>query len=188
MAFAASNLLIWFTYYLMIIFIARLNPGTMFKKSLSSIINAAATCSTAAAIPDEMKTAQKLGISEKMYSFLVPLGTITCKNCFCLFLSVLTLSIANCYGIEVTLSQILLIGFYSIFLPMAMPGIPSVGVIAMSSLLVLAGCPIDGLSVVALIDPIEDIIDTVSIVMLNLISTLIVAKSENEFDIKKYNS
>ena len=188
LAFAASNLLIWFTYYLMIIFIARLNPGTMFKKSLSSIINAAATCSTAAAIPDEMKTAQKLGISEKIYSFLVPLGTLICKNTLCLILSILTISIANCYGIELTLSQIFLIGIYSIFLPMAMPGIPGILLIAMSSLLALAGCPMDGLSVVAVVDPLADMACTVSTVMLVLVSTLIVAKSENQIDIEKYNS
>ncbi|MBR6900686.1 MAG: cation:dicarboxylase symporter family transporter [Synergistaceae bacterium] len=134
------------------------------------------------------KTFQKLGISEKMYSFLVPLGTITCKNCFCLFLSILTLSIANSYGIEVKLSQIFLIGFYSIFLPIAMPGIPGIGLISMSSLLVLAGCPMDGLSVVAVVDPFTDIAHTTSMVMFVLISTLIVAKSENQIDIGKYNS
>ena len=188
LAFAASCILIWVTYYLMIIFIARLNPGTMFKKSLSSIINAAATCSSAAAIPDEMKTSQKLGISEKIYSFLVPLGTLICKNTLCLILSILTLSIANCYGIELTLSQIFLIGIYSIFLPMAMPGIPGILLIAMSSLLALAGCPMDGLSVVAVVDPLADMASTVSTVMLVLVSTLIVAKSENQIDIEKYNS
>ena len=188
LAFIISDMLVFVTYYLMIAFIARLNPAVMFKKSVSLMITAFTTCSSTAAIPDGMKTAERLGISEKMYSLLIPLGTLICKNGLCLSLSVLTLSTANMYGIEVSLTKIFLIIFYSILLPLAMPGTPGVGLIALSSLFVLTGCPLDGLSFAVVIYPIRDMFSTTTIVVDTAVSTLIVAKSENQLDIEKYNS
>ena len=184
----ASDVLLLITYYLMIAFIARLNPSVMFKKSVPLMITAATTCSSTASIPEGMNTSQKLGISEKIYSFLFPLGTIICKSTLCLILSVVTLSTANIYGIELTLSKSFVICFYSILLPMTMPGIPGASIIILSSMLTFAGCPLEGVSIAVVIGPILDMIDTAIIVMGILVSTLIVAKSENQLDIEKYKS
>ncbi len=188
LVFVVSNALIFVTYYLMVAFIARLNPAVMFRKSVSLMITAFTTCSSTAAISDGMKTSEQLGISKKIYSFLIPLGTLICKNAFCLFLSVLTLSTANMYGIEVSLTKIFLIIFYSILLPLAMPGMPGAGLIALSSLFALTGCPIDALSFAVMFDIIIDMLHTTIMVIGVLTSTLIVAKSENQFDIEKYKS
>ena len=187
-AIATTYVVVWITFYVMIVFIARLNPAVTFKKSFSSIITAITTCSSAASIPEEMKTSQKLGIYEKMYSFLIPLGTLIGKNAFCVFLAVVTLSVANMYGVEITLSKIFLVSFYSLVSPIAMPSMPGVGVIALSSIFVLVGCPLEGLAIEACIEPVVDMFGTALMVMGTLVSTLIVAKSEDQFDIEQYKS
>lgn len=184
----AANALILATYCLMIAFIARLNPAVMLKKSVPAVITAFTTSSSAAAMPDGMKVSGQLGISEKMYSFLIPLGTLVSKNSLCLFISVLTLSVCNMYGIELALPKIFSIIFYSILLPMTMPGIPGLGIIALSSLFALADCPVSGLFVAVLIDPVMDMFRTVLHVLSSLTSALIIAKSENQLDIEKYKS
>ena len=187
-AIAITDVLIWIIYYVMIAFVARLNPSITFKKSFSSIITAMTTCSCAASIPEEMKASQKLGISEKISSFLISLGTLIGKNAFCVFLAVITLSVANMYGIEITLSKIFWVSFYSLVLPIAMPSMPGAGIIALSSIFVLVGCPLEGLAVVMCVESFTDMFHTATEVMSILVSTLIVAKSENQFDIEKYKS
>lgn len=141
-----------------------------------------------ASMPAGMESAKKLGISEKMYSFLIPLGTLTSRNAIGMFVYIITLVTANMYGIEITLSKMFLIGIYSIILPIVIPAIPGAFIIICSSLFVSAGCPLDGLALIVAVDSIIDMFATTSTTMSTLLSTLIVAKSENQFDIEKYKS
>ena len=183
-----ANALIFFTYYLMIALFTRLKPSITFKKAVPLIMTAFTTCSSSASIPECMKTAKNLGVSEKISSFSVPFGTIFCKNTLCLFLFLLTLITANMYGIEMTFSTILLTGFYSSVFPILVPGIPGVTIIALSSIWGLIGFPLDNIAIAVAVEPFTDMGDTLTIVLAILTSTLLVAKSENQLDIEKYKS
>ncbi len=188
LTYSAALVLIFFMQYLMVAFISRLNPGIMLKKALPLTITALTTCSSVASIPEGMKTAQKLGIAQKIHSFLIPLGAVVCRSTFCAFICLVTLAIANMYGIDMTSSQLFLVGLYSIILPIIIPGIPGVDIIAVSSILVSIEVPIDGIGIVAAISSIADPLSTALTVISILALTLVIAKSENMLDVEKYYS
>jgi len=185
---SAGYALLWIKYYFMLLFIARLNPFTVFKKAITLIITSLTTCSSVASIPAGMESAKKIGVSEKIYSFLIPLGTLTTRNANCLFLYIITIVTANMYGVEITLSKMFLVSIYAIILSIVIPSIPGGLIITCSSIFVSIGCPLDGLGIIIALNSVMDMFVTTSATMSTLLSTLIIAKSENQLDIEKYKS
>ncbi len=181
-----ANILIYVAYCLMILFIARLNPVHMFKKAASAMITAFTTTSSISTIPESMKASNNMGISSSVYSLTIPLGTILCKNSFCMYLALNTLAIANMYGVEVNAAKLFSIAFSTVVFAVAMPPLPGMGIIALSLFLSSVDCPLDGIAISLGIDPIADMLDTILVVMAVITSTLIIAKTEKQLDIKKY--
>ena len=90
----------------------------------------------------------------------------------------MVLSLANIYGIEMPFSKVLSVILSTVILVLAMPGIPGVSIIILSSLLIMSGCPVDALGMVIGIDPIVDMLATPVGVFGVLVLVLVVAKSE----------
>ena len=167
------------------IFIARLNPVTTLKKTSSLLITAFTTSSSTASVPEANKAAQELGISNKIYSFALPIGIFLSRSSMCLNTVMLLFSIANMYGIELGIAQIFSIGISTII---AVTAIPGSGIIALSSILASSDVPIDGLSVVVGIYPIMDMFN-IAVKMFSIMTLiLIIAKSENQIDVEKYKN
>lgn len=90
----------------------------------------------------------------------------------------MVLSLANIYGIEMPFAKVLSLILSTVILVLAMPGIPGVSIIILSSLLIMSGCPVDALGMVIGIDPIVDMLATPIGVFGVLVLVLVVAKSE----------
>ena len=165
-----------------------LSPIVMLRKSLPLIITAFSTCSSIAAIPDGMKCAEDMGVSREIYSLSIPLGTSICKAAFPISFVVFTLSAANMYGIELSMSSMISLAFSVIVLTISTPGLPGAATIAMSALLTQAGCPLDFLGIAISVAAIEDLFNTPSTCMANIASTLIAADGGDLIDREKYNS
>ncbi len=165
-----------------------LSPIVMLRKSLPLVITAFSTCSSIAAIPDGMKCSEDMGVSHKIYSLSIPLGTSICKAAFPISFVVFTLSAANMYGIELSMSSMISLAFSVIVLTISTPGLPGAAVIAMSALLTQAGCPLDFLGIAISVEAIEDLFHTSTTCMGNIACTLIAADGGNLIDREKYNS
>ena len=64
------------------------------------------TCSSAAALPVNMKNSQeKLGVSRDVSSFVLPLGATINMDGTALYMGVCSLFIANVFGIDLTYGQ-----------------------------------------------------------------------------------
>jgi len=90
--------------------------------------------------------------------------------------------LTNIYGIDMPFAKSLSVILSTVILVIAMPGIPGVSLIILSSLLIMSGCPIEGLGMVVGIDPIVDMMATPIAVFGVLVLVLIVAKSEKLLD------
>ena len=165
-----------------------LSPIIMLRKSLSLIITAFSTCSSIASIPDGMKCSEDMGVSQKVYSLSIPLGTSICKAAYPIVMSVFTLSAANIYGVELSTSTMFSLAFLVIVLTIATPGLPGADLIALSALLAQAGCPLDFLGIAVSIEPIDDLVNTPTTCMANIASTLIAADGAGLLDREKYNA
>lgn len=165
-----------------------LSPFVMLRKSLPVIITAFSTCSSIAAIPDGMKCCEDMGISRKVYSLSIPLTTSICKAGFPITFAILTLSGANMYGVEMSVSSLISLAFSIIVLTVSTPGLPGAGIISMSALFTQTGCPLEFLGIAISTEALEDLFNTPTTCMGNIACTVIAADGGNMIDREKYNS
>ena len=166
---------------------ARLNPFTMIRKSVPLLATSFSTCSSIASIPDALKCSDDMGIPSSLYSFSVPLGLSLGKVTTPLYYSVLVLSAANMYGVDISPSLIVSLSVTIILLSNTTPALPGSGVIYLSVLLTQAGCPLEFLGLAVSIEMLTDFTATMAISFGNLVHTLLTAADDNILDREKFN-
>lgn len=172
----ASYILLFIVQCVSVFIFGRLNPFVLIQKSMSMLVTAFTTCSSTAAIQESMNACDKLGISRKLYSFAIPLGTAINKNGFCVFLAGYMMLAANIYGIAMPLSKMTTLAFTIVALVTASPGVPGAGLAVIATLFAQIGSPLEIITLTMAISPILDMFDTVTTCMGNLASTVIVAR------------
>ncbi|RLD30071.1 MAG: dicarboxylate/amino acid:cation symporter [Bacteroidetes bacterium] len=111
------------------------------------------TASSAVVMPLSMKVAdEKLGVSSKISDFVIPVGASINMDGTALFQCVTALFMAQVYGIDLSLLNLLLITVTVVAASIGTPAIPGGGVIILASVLQSIGIPIDGLIVIIGID------------------------------------
>lgn len=139
-------------YMLMLLLIGK-NPWKFLKAVREPQLLAFSTASSAAVMPLSMKTAdQKLGVSSSIRDFVIPIGATINMDGTALFQCVTTLFMAQAYGIELSIMNLILITTTVVAASIGTPAIPGGGVIILASVLQGAGIPVDGLIVIIGID------------------------------------
>ncbi len=148
------GLLILMTFYLLMVFaVTKKSPFRFLQAIREPQLLAFSTASSAAVMPLSMKTVdEKLGVSSNISDFIIPVGATINMDGTALFQCVTTLFMAQAYGIELSIMNLLLITFTVVAASIGTPAIPGGGVIILASVLQSAGIPIDGLIVVIGID------------------------------------
>ncbi|MEJ1222858.1 dicarboxylate/amino acid:cation symporter [Sediminicola sp. 1XM1-17] len=154
MAVVVLGLIILVTFYLVLVLImTKKNPFQFLKAIREPQLLAFSTASSAAVMPLSMKTAdEKLGVSSNISDFVIPVGATINMDGTALFQCVTTLFMAQAYGMELTIINLLLITFTVVAASIGTPAIPGGGVIILTSVLQSAGIPIDGLIIIIGID------------------------------------
>jgi DAACS family dicarboxylate/amino acid:cation (Na+ or H+) symporter len=159
-----------------------------FKGMADALLMAFSTCSSSATLPIALHSVQEnLGVSKSVAQFVLPLGTTLNMNGSALFQAMSAVFIAQCYGIELSGAQLLLITFAATCSAIGAAGIPGTGFIMLSSVLTVAGLPLEGLALIAGIDRVREMISTVLNVGGDAVCALYIAKRENELDLAVYN-
>ena len=148
------GLMMLMTFYLVLILVVtKKNPFKFLQAIREPQLLAFSTASSAAVMPLSMKTAdEKLGISSNISDFVIPVGATINMDGTALFQCVTTLFMAQAYGIELSIMNLLLITFTVVAASIGTPAIPGGGVIILATVLQSAGIPIDGLIVIIGID------------------------------------
>jgi len=148
------GLIILMTFYLILaLAVTKKNPFRFLKAIREPQLLAFSTASSAAVMPLSMKTAdEKLGVASNISDFVIPIGATINMDGTALFQCVTTLFMAQAYGIELSIMNLLLITFTVVAASIGTPAIPGGGVIILASVLQSAGIPIDGLIVIIGID------------------------------------
>ncbi len=148
------GLIILMTFYLVLVLVVTKKSPFKFLQAIKEPqLLAFSTASSAAVMPLSMKTAdEKLGVSSNISDFVIPVGATINMDGTALFQCVTTLFMAQAYGIELSIMNLLLITFTVVAASIGTPAIPGGGVIILASVLQSAGIPIDGLIVIIGID------------------------------------
>ena len=146
-------ILLMLFYLVLVLVITKKNPLKFLVAIREPQLLAFSTASSAAVMPLSMKTAdEKLGVSSNISDFVIPIGATINMDGTALFQCVTTLFMAQAYGIELSIINLLLITFTVVAASIGTPAIPGGGVIILASVLQSAGIPIDGLIVIIGID------------------------------------
>ncbi len=158
-----------------------LNPITHLKAVTPALFTAFSTSSSAATLPATIECVEKnAGVSNRICSFVVPLGTSMNMAGSALYECVAVLFIAQAYGIDLTLGHQILIALLSLITSMGVAGIPSGSLVAIIIILNTLGLPAEGIALILPVDRLLDMCRTTANVFSDTTCAVLVAKSEGE--------
>lgn len=136
--------------------IGGISPLTFFKEMLPAIMFAFSSASSVGTLPINMECTKKLGTSREIASFILPLGATINMDGTAIYQGVCAIFIASCYGIHLTLPQMLTIIFTTTLASIGTAGVPGAGMVMLAMVLTSVGLPVDGIALVAGVDRIFD--------------------------------
>lgn len=175
------------TYQGMLVLFTRLNPIKFFKNFAPAIAVAFSTSSSNATLPVTIETVEsRMGVSKDLASFSLPLGATINMDGTAIMQGVATVFIAQLFNIPLDLMDYLIVIATATLASIGTAGVPGVGLIMLSMVLVQVGLPVEGIGIILGIDRILDMCRTVINIMGDAVCTLIVAKSEKALDESVY--
>ncbi|PAB59569.1 dicarboxylate/amino acid:cation symporter [Anaeromicrobium sediminis] len=162
---------------------ANISPIKFFKGIAPAAITAFSTTSSSGTLPVTIKsTRENLGVSEKITSFVLPLGATINMDGTALYQGVCALFIAQVYGVELTLAQMATIILTATLGSIGTAGVPGGGFIMLTLVLQSVGLPLEGLVLIAGIDRILDMARTSVNVIGDASCAVVVASTENNLE------
>lgn len=141
----------------------RMDPITFFKGARAALVTAFATSSSSATMPLSLKCAQEnLGVRPQTAGFVIPLGTQLNMDGTALYEAAAALFIANLMGLDLSITQQIIVCLVAIVASLGAPGIPSAGMVTMIMVLQSVGLPAEA---IAILLPIDRLLDTVRTVV-----------------------
>jgi len=162
---------------LLLYLVTKKSPLWFWRGAREALITAFATSSSNATLPVTLRcTEQHLHVRNDIAGFVVPLGATINMDGTALYEAAAALFIANLAGIDLSLSQQLIVFFTAMIASMGAPGIPSAGMVTMIMVLQSVGLPIEAIAILLPIDRILDTVRTMVNVQGDMIGSLIVQK------------
>ena len=157
------------------------NPWRHISKMSTVLLTAFSTCSSGAALPINIRDSQeKCGISNKIASFVLPLGSTINMNGTALYECVTAIFIAQAYGIDLTLAQQIMIIFTALLAAIGTAGIPMAGMVMLTIVLSAVGLPLEGIGLVLAVEQLCDMPRTCINTYGDSCGAVIIAHSEGE--------
>ena len=141
--------------------IGRLSPLKFFKEMQPAMLFAFSSDSSVATLPYTMQCTEKMGVNKDIGRFVLSLGATINMDGVAIYLGVASVFMANCCGIDLTMSQYLAIAFASTVASIGTPGIPGGSLALMAMVFASAGIPVECVAVAAGIDRLIDMGRTV---------------------------
>lgn len=139
------------------------------------------TSSSAATLPVTMEVCEKkLGVSNKITSFVLPLGATINMDGTALYQAVAAMFIAQVYGFELNLVQQLTIVITALLASIGTAPVPGVGIIMLMIVLRSVGVPEEGIALIIGVDRLLDMCRTVPNVVCDSLVSVVIANSEGE--------
>ena len=152
-----------------------------FKLQRQVIAVAFSTSSSAATLPVTMDICEKkLGVPNRIASFVLPLGTTVNMDGTALYQAVATMFIAQVYGFDLNLTQQLTIVLTAALAAVGTAPVPGVGLIMLIIVLKSVGVPEEGIALIIGVDRILDMCRTVPNVIADSLACVVIASSEGE--------
>jgi dicarboxylate/amino acid:cation (Na+ or H+) symporter, DAACS family len=156
-----------------------INPGSFFSRCRALMVTAFSTSSSSATLPTTIQTAEEnFGVPPQIAGFVLPVGATMNMNGTALFEGVSVLFLAQVFGVEMGLLTQLLVVMLAVISSIGVAGVPGGSIPLLVMVLDMVGVPGEGIALILGVDRILDMSRTVPNVTGDLLTSLIVAKSE----------
>ena len=160
--------------------LGKVSPITFFKTMAPAMAFAFSSASSVGTLPLNLECTQKLGAKKDVASFVLPLGATINMDGTAIYQGVCSVFIAACFGIDLTLSQMMTIVLTATLASIGTAGVPGSGMIMLAMVLQSVGLPVEGIALVAGVDRIFDMGRTVVNITGDAACAVIVSNSEDK--------
>jgi len=162
-------------------FFGKINPSRHLKSMSIPLLTAFSTSSSSATLPLTMQAIEnKSGVSNKVTSFVLPLGATINMDGTALYECIAAMFIAQAYGIELSIVEQIIVVATSLLASIGAAGIPMAGLVMISVVLTAVGLPLEGIGLILAVDRILDMFRTAVNVWSDSCGAILIAKSEDE--------
>ncbi len=170
-------------------FLGGVSPLAHFKAMSAALMTAFSTSSSSATLPLTIDCAENnAGVSNKISSFVLPLGATINMDGTALYECVAAMFIAQVYGIHLSFVQQLVVVVTALLASIGAAGIPMAGLVMITIILKAVGLPLEGIGLILAVDRILDMLRTSVNVWSDSCGTVLIAKSEGETTLKVLRS
>lgn len=167
-----------------------LNPLKFFRGAAPGMQVAFVASSSYAALPASLRSVtHNLGVDKDYAAFAVPLGaTIKMDGCGAIYPALAAVFISQYAGIELSLSQYLIIALASVLGSFGTAGVPGTAVIMATVVLSAAGLPLETIGYLYAIDRVLDMMRTMTNVTGQMLVPVLVARETGMLDRAVYEA
>ena len=167
-----------------------LNPLKFFRGASPGMQVAFVASSSFAALPASLRSVtHNLGVDKDYAAFAVPLGaTIKMDGCGAIYPALAAVFISQYAGIELSLSQYLIIALASVLGSFGTAGVPGTAVIMATVVLSAAGLPLETIGYLYAIDRVLDMMRTMTNVTGQMLVPVLVARETGMLDRATYDA
>ncbi len=169
------------TLPLLLKLVARVSPLAMLRVISPAMLMAFSTASSSATLPVTMECVEKgAGVSNRISSFVLPLGATVNMNGTALYECVAALFLAQAYGLELGFVTQFSIVVIALVTSIGVAGIPSASLVAIAIILAAVGLPVEAIGVLFVFDRVLDMARTSVNVFGDASCAVIVARLQGE--------
>ena len=139
------------------------------------------TTSSEAALPKAMLAMQAIGVPKRIVAFVMPTGYSFNLDGTTLYLAVASVFAAQAAGIEMTLTQQIVMMLTLMVTSKGVAAVPRASLVILAGTLASFGLPLEAVAVILGVDELMDMARTMVNVVGNCLATVVVAKWEGEF-------
>ncbi|MCC6160996.1 MAG: dicarboxylate/amino acid:cation symporter [Nitrosomonas sp.] len=175
-------------YPLLLQFLARLPPLPFLRKIRPVQLFAFSTATSTATIPLTLDAVEnRLGVDNRVASFVIPLGATVNMDGTAIMQGVATVFIAQAYGLPLDMDDYLMVVLTATMASIGTAGVPGVGLITLAMVLQQVNLPVEGIALIIGVDRLLDMMRTAINVTGDAVVAVIVARSEQALDLALYS-
>jgi proton glutamate symport protein len=160
--------------------IGKINPYRFMKIMSKALLTAFSTSSSSATLPETIEGVKQAGISNKVSSFVLPLGATVNMDGTALYECMAAMFIAQAYGIDLSFGMQLTVVIVALLTSIGVAGIPSASLVAIVIILKAVGLPEEAIGLILVVDRPLDMLRTVVNVWSDSCGAAVIASTEGE--------
>lgn len=166
--------------------VGRVNPWRQYQAMLPALLTAFSTSSSSATLPITLDCVEKnAGVSNRVTSFVLPLGATINMDGTALYECVAAMFIAQAYGIDLSFAQQFTVVILALMTSIGVAGIPAASLVAITIILAAIGLPAEAIGLILAVDRVLDMCRTAVNVFSDACGAVVIGRSEGEEGILK---